>query len=264
MIKWLIIIFLPLLAACDSQFLNNPFLWSAYRYRLTLIADVDGERKIGSSVIQVEYYFGQKSPMSCCEHVVKGTAPIVDLGRYGWLVVPFGPNNLAQWPDTLPGKIPGKPPRYAEVTHIPFLAYGVAYRIAREDLPEVQQRTEKVDLLELWRTGSVRQIPAAFTLPQIIWVPLDVGPDAPLLPLLPEDIPQWIASSVRLIEFTFEPTKEEPVSQVAAAPDWLLNLRAGGRFAKLSTKAKPPDSAPSYRTEIELLAYHIEREGKRQ
>lgn len=63
-----------------------------HTFRVTVDVDVDGERKSGSSVLEVIYtkgwarWFMRPSPYGTGESLTfRGTAPIVDLGKYGTL-----------------------------------------------------------------------------------------------------------------------------------------------------------------------------------
>lgn len=72
-----------------------------YTFRVTVDVDVDGERKSGSSVLEVIYTkgwarwfmrpnpdFGTGASLS-----FRGTAPIIDLGKYGTLIASLGVNS---------------------------------------------------------------------------------------------------------------------------------------------------------------------------
>jgi hypothetical protein len=75
------VVMLALLSGCGSEYV--------FRYRLTVEVAVDGEIKSASSIIEVTYYGGSSggasSPYSYYTRT-KGVAPVVDLGRHGWLV----------------------------------------------------------------------------------------------------------------------------------------------------------------------------------
>jgi hypothetical protein len=58
------------------------------RYRITIDVDVNGETKSGSSVIQVLFYGGGGGAGRPSKYYTRtsGVAPVIDLGRRGWLV----------------------------------------------------------------------------------------------------------------------------------------------------------------------------------
>jgi len=72
---------LALLAACGAGD-------GTFRYRLAFSVSVDGAVKSGSSIISVRYWRGGASwgTGEATYTIVKGVAPVIDLGQYGMLV----------------------------------------------------------------------------------------------------------------------------------------------------------------------------------
>ncbi len=72
-----------------------------YTFRVTVVVDVDGERKSGSSVLEVIFtkgwarWFMRPNPDfgTGASLTFRGTAPIIDLGKYGTLIASLGVNS---------------------------------------------------------------------------------------------------------------------------------------------------------------------------
>ncbi len=221
-------------AACDGR--SNPKNWDAFRIRLTLTVSINGELKSGSSVIEVQRYKGRAGGQMIGESKVLGTAPIVNLGPYGWLFVTLAPqvSGLA-WSPTLPGQ----PPNRKQTARLSDMPRIISKRWSLGDIA-------KVDLLALWAEGS---FPVDRAFPELVWIPPVVSKSKPILPLLPEELSSWIGGDARLVSLTLETTDDPVATKVADPPDWLRALRDG-------TNPPKRDSAGPYALSI----FSVERE----
>ncbi|GLH82144.1 hypothetical protein SSBR45G_70530 [Bradyrhizobium sp. SSBR45G] len=174
---------------------------ATFRYRLAFSVSINGAGKSGSSIISVHYWKGGASwgTGETTYAIVKGVAPVVDLGQYGMLVAAMA-YNVREWAtrrkehglackqpltaDSLPGKFSTEPATLAhlregkrDLTEDSYPAFiwfppGQPYERAQQICPEEFSRVigAKVELQS---------------------VTIEVAPDAPLLTRLEISAP-WL------------------------------------------------------------------------
>jgi hypothetical protein len=176
------------------------------RYRVTINLDVDGETKSGSGVIQTLFYGGGgKNQPNQYYMSTTGVAPVVDLGRHGWLVAAIRDDNH-------------------EVTRRKR-----AYRLTCKDprsivgLLNTVPHTEIDELLKV-RAGKWEVKDG--NLPAFVWFP-GGQPYTDAQQICPEEFARVIGANVDLKSVTVEIVPDAPFKAALDidAP-WLAEMRA--------------------------------------
>jgi hypothetical protein len=210
-------------------FVYERFFFQEYRYKLTLTIDTPEGEKSASSVVGLSvrnfyiesYLRGRKQTDSIT--VLRGTAPIVDLGRYGWVV--------AALRVTSPGPLTGFPSGMESILQPRGLSdwYYANFGVKVVTLDNVSRENR---------------------LPQFIWLPASYEALNLATHVAPGDFGRTIGNGVVFKSFSFTSTPAEVAFKVAEPPDWLMKLRNG-------TRPSPP---PKYPVSI-IGLWRLETEG---
>jgi hypothetical protein len=189
-----------LVAGCDNS--------GELRYRLTVEADVEGEVKSASSVINVGFYGGGgKNQPNRYYSNAKGVAAVIDLGRHGWLIAALQDNGTElsnalfekRWPCARPVGAAGLPSAFGK------------------------------DALELTKVREGKRVLTADNLPAFIWMPRD-EPYINSRQLCPEQFARAIGADVRLKSVTIELAPDAPFTPMLdIKARWLDELREDQR-----------------------------------
>ena len=179
------------------------------RYRLTFAVEVKGEVKSASSVINVFYYGSDQVGASGVRgySVTTGVAPVIDLGRDGWLVAAMDENGEEYYRRMRAHGLSCKPPKSASRL---LAAFGLH---ARE---LVKMREGKREL-------------ADDNYPAFIWFPKG-QPYTMAQQLCPEEFSRAIASDVKLKSISIELAPYASLkTQLDIKTPWLDELRIDQR-----------------------------------
>lgn len=172
-------------------------------FKLTIEVEVDGERKIASSVYEREIY----DNIGGVADRTRGTMPHMSLGRHGDIVLSMAGGGARI------GSVWRREPLYVteKVTwyYPPFNrgqepAKGVKYPARGE--AEVVPAGHLLSLLVVWRPPDVTNI----TQFKRIWF---------------DSLSDAIDPAVRPVRITIEPTSEPLLSEIPEAPDWIRDWR---------------------------------------
>lgn len=169
---------------------------TSFRFRMTVDVMTPLGRKTGSSVVElkrVDTNISRHLPswlQSGARHELAGTAPVVDLGAGGWLMVPLAGDpklNLADAPKRFFG------------TSLDALAAA-----AEQAPPRALEREE-------W--------------PLLVWVPPQAGSGKALMRINPDLLAQLSGLDIRVEGITLTPTLERAPIRLSATAAWLEAMR---------------------------------------
>jgi hypothetical protein len=183
------------------------------RYRMTVEIEADGKVHLASSVAEITYTSGSTAPMAPSWYAkIKGTAPIIDLGRHGSVIAAFtkGSADKSLWQrareiDRVRGETGwGGSDGVYNMDQVLLGAYNLGPRT-------ITQARGKVFVTKYY--------------PNFVWIPANSSWRA-AQQLFPEDFEAKIGAGVRLKQITIEPASGKPVPiKVEHPPMWLLELR---------------------------------------
>lgn len=190
--------------ACSSQLY-------AIRYKLTVEIDDDGKLLTQSSIIEVNAWKNSVDiggPGAHGGSAIHGVAPIFDLGRNGWLVLPLRASMSSDKWLPLDAR---KCPEYFW-TFQPIQLPETVYKLDKEPSTQIRD-LQKVQLTALQR-------PAFYWFPGPTW---DSGRE-----ICGNELPDVISPSISVRSITIEPTNEPLRRRVDPAPPWLEDARRQG------------------------------------
>lgn len=176
-----------------------------FRFQMTVAIDTPDGEKSASSVILIQdaHRVGRDYPTGATGRV-RGIAPIIDLGRYGTVIV------------TLGGDYTGKMHGHAQ-------ANGMHVVLMRSIPRRTYELEDDQYVSEARKFGKAPVDLDRLTL--IVWLPEHSAQPMDARPLLHTEFEEQIAKGVRLKSITIEPTREPVVEKVSNAPRWLRELR---------------------------------------
>ncbi len=179
------------------------------RYRLTFSVEVDGETKTASSVINVAYYGSDSVGASGVRGYssVNGVAPVIDMGRHGWLVAAMA--------------------EFGSEWHRRKTKYGLACSKPRSaaQLPAVFG-LRAGDLVKL---RNVRRELDQNNYPAFIWFPAS-EPYTMAKQLCPEEFDIVIGADVKFRSIEIEIAPDAPLrTQLGITAPWLDEIRVDQR-----------------------------------
>lgn len=176
------------------------------RYRLTFEVEVDGEVKSASSIIDVLYYGGgttQDASGATGWSQTKGVAPVIDLGRHGWLIAALDYDIDEAYRRKKLNQGCSIPKRAGQLP--------AAFELNVSDVAHVKERKREL---------SPKQYPA------FIWVPYGAAETA-AQQLCPEEFFRVIGANVTLRSVAIEIAKGALVAtRLDIKAPWLDELRA--------------------------------------
>jgi len=177
-------------------------------FKLTIEVEVDGERKIASSVYERELY----DNLGGVRDHIRGTMPVMSLGRHGDLVVSFGWNHPRPQSYNFE-KLRMQRPLY--VTE-PVTWY----------FPPFDSGQKPAQAVIYPARGTHIWVPAGalLSLP-VIWRPPGVTDLRHFERIWFHLLTKEIGSDVRPVRITIEPTQERLLFRIPDAPEWIQEWR---------------------------------------
>ena len=213
-IRWwhivLVLIAAPVLYLSFDWYRHNAW----FRYRMTVEIEVDGKVHSASSVTEIRYSSGGGGghPKPSWYAQIKGTAPIVDLGPYGYVVAAFAY-------DSADAELRNRGKQLGRVANLPMMADEMllgAYNLG--PLTITQARGKAV--VTKWY-------------PNFVWIPANSS-WRKAEQLYHEDFESKIGSGVRLKQIILEPAPNAPFpTKVEHPPPWLVELRQDQPLLKI-------------------------------
>ncbi|WP_400771511.1 hypothetical protein [Methylosinus sporium] len=207
--------------------LDHPI--ATIRYRLTLLAEVEGRLMSGASVVEVDYYDGSLNPdrppdLPPVGAYASGEAVVVDMGARGVL---FATLTDAE----------GRP-RIQRGANDASADHIVTYAFAQ---PPIRQ---KEDL------GRLRAITGRIALP-LTKLPLlvrfrDLADPRTVERVDPENLAASFGPGVRLVGATIEITNDPLTNKIEATLPWLRIKDAGDRSQRLKSEAPQGDATVNF------------------
>lgn len=193
---WLVGIVVAIVVAWNMMFPTYTF-----RFRTTVTVSTPQGPKTGSSVIEVTWT--KLNPLDRAlsgghdwRYKVRGTAPIIDLGRRGTLIAAL------RYEEPRRGSETGRPGPYQQPIGAdvwPESAYGRKPHEFNSRLPPVEMKRG---------------------LPQFIWVPPDAEELADSVPLLPHEFGKKFDGSIRLKSVVLAPTDDPVKTSILPEIEW--------------------------------------------
>jgi hypothetical protein len=178
-----------------------------FKYRLTMDVEVDGRVQSASSIIEVYYSIGGDVGGAKWNTVLRGVAPMMDLGKYGTLLAGLAYEGAEHGRKLRAAGLKGDPfdgsdPQNADA--LPLYAYKLA-------TPKAINAMKGKVVLQNY--------------PMFIWIPpSDNWRDAKQL--VASEIGTAISRTVDFVQMTPEPApSERVVTKIEPAPAWLVDRR---------------------------------------
>lgn len=191
-------------------------------FKLTIEVEVDGERKIASSVYEREIYSG----IGGVADRTRGTMPHMSLGRHGDIVL-----SMAGGGGRI-GSVRRKEPLY--VTEKVTWYY-----------PPFNRGQEPAKAVRYPARGKAEIAPAGHLLSLlVVWRPPDVTNITQFKRIWFDSLSDAIDPAVRPVRITIEPTSEPLLFSIPDAPKWIRNWRQ--QYRELPNDILVPASATTY------------------
>ncbi|PDT91078.1 hypothetical protein CO669_08360 [Bradyrhizobium sp. Y36] len=179
---------------------------ATFRYRLSFSLGINGAVRSGSSIIAVRYWTGGASwgTGKTTYSIVKGVAPVIDLGRYGTLVASMASNG-EEWFR--------RKKQYGLTCKKPLTADSLPAKFSQEPAALANLRQGKRDLTD-------------DSYPAFIWFPYG-QPYERAQQLCPEEFPRVIGANIELQSVTIEVAPDAPLlTRLNISVPWLDEIRA--------------------------------------
>jgi hypothetical protein len=227
---------------------DSPKDWDYFRFCLTLAAGVDGNSYLASSVIEARYWKHRGGGGGKPSDEMIGTAPIIEFGRFGWIILPMSPGSVPyNWPENSPGR-PRRQGRfhyrYPYLSDLPFIA--TRAKTPRPTPVGKLRIPTPVDVLELWKEGG---FPKFVDFPQLVWVPPKES-DRGVLPLRLEELPIVVGHGASINSLTIVETGERVITKLPSQPPVFATLWRQNPGGGVRGDGEPP--------RFNLNAYHLE------
>jgi hypothetical protein len=194
------------------------------RYRLTVKVDVAGLEKTGSSIIQVKYMHGSTVSGSPTVYPYpKGVAPVIDLGRNGFLILSIDQYHTESQSLITRNENSRCGAKYYETAHIAayFLEHAFELGYRRFDKTPKEAIALKIGRLRDGQQAQVSSRLAAF-----IWYP-ENGSITQGKYFCADELSEAIGIDIQLRSIKAEIANGTPVTaKLEISPPWLEQIRA--------------------------------------